>query len=238
MIHAKLNGKSHVEEDNLTSSVFGTLLHLPTELFWKIISEACNDEAIPQNVGKLQECEFWSHWDSENTGNKNLVEPDVFLRFENFDVIVEAKRYDEKQQYSGQWAKEYQAYLNEYEADGKQVFFLAVGGVYSHETQEVENTIKVYQVKWTNILDAVSEFRRGLEKSEHLTNNIDATLYTLSILVKVLEMYGFFKTTWFENISVKNKDITYQSLNSWDIGKFHFNINNYSIKNNIKLWEI
>ena len=49
--------------------------------------------------------EFWPNWDPEGTDNINRVTPDLFMRFANFDLIVEAKRWDSFQQSSDQWKK-------------------------------------------------------------------------------------------------------------------------------------
>ena len=151
-IKSEIRAVFKASEDSLTSSVFEVLVHLPTELIWKLLSQACfNSEIL--NCGKLQSFEFWPRWSAEGTSNKRDVEPDLFLRFEFADVIIEAKRYDEKQQDSNQWYKEFRAYLNEYEEDEKLVFMLAVGGIRNKEVETLnltyndqDKTCEVYKI--------------------------------------------------------------------------------------------
>lgn len=101
-------------EDSLTSSVFERLALLSDENLWWVLRNACDKQALaatplPDNVGKLEKIEFWPSWkpDSQLERNSSRVEPDVFLRFEQYDIIVEAKRHDFTQsQNIEQWQNE------------------------------------------------------------------------------------------------------------------------------------
>ena len=78
-------------EDTITSTIIGTLLHLPDQLLWKILREACHTGSVlPKNPGELRAYEFWPKWDAYGTLNTNYVEPDVFLRFSEVDQIGRA----------------------------------------------------------------------------------------------------------------------------------------------------
>ena len=103
MIHSTYYHKD-TYEDPKTSSVFETLLMLPDELLWEVLRAACFDnDNLPMVSGQIEDYEFWPHWDSANTSNTKLVEPDVFIRFQSFDLIIEAKYRDNYGQYSQQW---------------------------------------------------------------------------------------------------------------------------------------
>ena len=131
MIHSLLlkNDLDITHEDTITSTIIGTLLHLPDQLFWEILREACfNNQNLPQNIGNLTEYEFWPKWISHGTTNTNYVEPDVFLRFQELDLIIEAKRFDDGGQYQGEWERELIAYENEYGVTDKPVLLVAIGG--------------------------------------------------------------------------------------------------------------
>src|SRR5712671_1413367 len=93
-------------EDSLTAAVFSHLLHLPSEVFWQILRNACHTTALPQYAGEPRSVEFWPKWNADGTHNSSYVEPDVFIRFASFDLIIEAKREDEYQQHRGQWENE------------------------------------------------------------------------------------------------------------------------------------
>ena len=114
-------GRSNLNtcEDSLTSSVLDLLKYLPTTLFWDILRESMYQKNLPKYCGELMSFEFWPNWNPEGTDNSDRVEPDVFLRFEDFDVIVEAKRYDTTGQTIGQFNNETRAYYNEYGEDDK-----------------------------------------------------------------------------------------------------------------------
>jgi LPXTG-motif cell wall-anchored protein len=49
---------------------------------------------LPFNSGRLLSFDFWPHWDKTGTDNTNYVEPDLFIKFDEFDVIIEAKVKD------------------------------------------------------------------------------------------------------------------------------------------------
>ena len=106
------------KEDELTSSVFSLLKYLPGDVLHTILKTSLPD-CLPDGY-ILHRFKFWPHWDPKGTGNLNRVEPDLFLEFENKEeskplhVIVEAKRWDKKQQNSRQWERNAQAYYNEY----------------------------------------------------------------------------------------------------------------------------
>ena len=87
----------------------------------------------------------------------------MYFRFENIDVIVEAKYSDDKWQYREEWEREFKAYLNEFES-GKKVILLAVGG---NSTTEREPDIEVDKHKcpivkysWYRLLEAVLAFEK------------------------------------------------------------------------------
>lgn len=168
MIYSTQHNKN-TNEDPRTSVVFENLMLLPDSVFWGILKEsAANKGILPENAGLLSEnFHFWPKWEPTtpyNTGNTNYVEPDVFFRFENFDVIVEAKYSDSNGQYREEWEREFKAYLNEYENDRKKVVLLAVGG---NPTFEREPEIQVGKYKcpivkcsWEKILETVLAFEK------------------------------------------------------------------------------
>ena len=85
-------------EDSLTSTVFDLLKYLPTEVFYSILRESLYHKKLPIICGEIEKIHFWEKWISKNTTNSLYVEPDVFIRFSNFDIIIEAKRYNNNQQ--------------------------------------------------------------------------------------------------------------------------------------------
>lgn len=209
-IPAELRERFKISEDSQTSSIFGTLLHLPTELIWKLLSEACLSGEIQIQVGKLKEFEFWPQWDAKNTSNDRHVEPDLFLRFEFADVIVEAKKT--KQQDYDQWEKEFRAYLNEYGDEEKIVFMLAVGGIHKIEVEELilnhenqKRTCKVFKLKWQKLSNQVKNTYDELLNNQYIINNLDSILRILKTLLLAFEIHGYISQNLLQFKSLKKR---------------------------------
>ena len=153
-------------EDPKTSIIFENLMLLPDDVFWQmILRSAANKGILQKDSGFLREFQFWPHWESQgkyDTGNSCFVEPDVFFRFENFDVIVEAKYSDCVGQFLQERSREFTAYLNVYEEDKKDVYLLAVGG---NDSSCKEDPIVIDRKKcpiikfsWVEILEQVCKY--------------------------------------------------------------------------------
>ena len=106
MLHSKYAHKNSYE-DPKTSAVFENLMLLPDNVFWHILKSSCFNNAKMQiNSGRLVSYDFWPHWDNTGTDNQSYVEPDLFISFEELDVIIEAKYGDYDGQGSSQWKRE------------------------------------------------------------------------------------------------------------------------------------
>lgn len=191
--------KQYIEtnENSLTSFVFERLSYLPSELFEHIIRDSINDELPPIDFKTREEIIFWPHWNSENTGNSQYVEPDVFLRFEKYDILIEAKRRDEKQQYTEQWEKEIQAYQNEYSDDNKTLIFIALGGINNNQS-ELCKEYKIYKCKWTSILNTIRNVKKKIEPTAALLNSNFAINVILDDLISIFQIFGYSTADWFE----------------------------------------
>lgn len=221
MIYSIQHNKN-TNEDPKTSVVFENLMLLPDNVFWGILRKAAaNKDVLPQEAGLLaDDFSFWPKWNPNSkyeTGNCNYVEPDVFFRFKNIDVIVEAKYSDNSGQYRDEWEREFKAYLNEYEEDQKTVVLLAVGGNTTFE-REPEMKVGKYscpivKYSWTSLLNAVLEY----EKDE-LSEVEDEICSSMRRIIRNLEC-------GFQNIGIYryNKKVEIKGLsNLFVLGKvFH-----------------
>jgi hypothetical protein len=225
MIHAVRKGKTKLgrSEDSLTSLVFQLLSYLPDELFRSIICSALRNNVREEKLGRLTEVEFWPKWDAAKIDSRSrFIEPDVFLRFENLDMIVEAKRYDEKGQYRQQWQNEFQAYLNEYPEREKTVILWALGGINDLDNDAVEfdgQIIKVFKSTWTMLVNAVQfeHQKQGLSpRSSHL-NRI------FSDLIFAFQFHGFFVGEWFADNKLSSMSWSASSLTYFIRNKEEFN---------------
>lgn len=193
MIYSTQHNKN-TNEDPKTSVVFENLMLLPDNVFWEILkSAASNKGVLPEDAGLLaDDYEFWPKWDPNSkydTGNCSYVEPDVFFRFGNIDVIVEAKYSDSGGQYREEWEREFKAYLNEFENDKKDVVLLAVGGNSSFQREPVmkvdRHTCPIVKYSWVSLLNAVLAF----EKQE-LSNVEDDMRSSMKRIIRNVE-FGF-----------------------------------------------
>lgn len=208
-------------EDSLTSSIFERLMYLPHELAQHILETALFDSIPGLDFYKLQSINYWPYWNSENTTNSRNVEPDIFIRTETHDIIIEAKRYDSKQQSSTQWRNEIQAYNNEYMVDEKPLIFIALGGLNSEELEILKvkgRDYKIYKCKWVGILNAVTDVKYKMELSKSLTTNSTAVCNILDDMMLCFALFGFSTAHWLERflpaVHIKNESINFLSQ-SW-----------------------
>ena len=169
MIYSTRHNKN-TNEDPKTSVVFDNLMLLPDDVFWGILRLAASNQGIlPEDAGLLADnFFFWPKWDPNlryETGNSSYVEPDVFFRFENIDVIVEAKYSDYIGQYREEWEREFKAYLNEFEDERKKVVILAVGGNHTFEREPElrvgDRKCPIVKMSWEGLLKAVLSFEKN-----------------------------------------------------------------------------
>jgi hypothetical protein len=206
----KLRTAFGTNEDSLTASVFQLLSYLPDEVLWRVIRQTLKNENLPETVGKLETIEFWAKWNAEGTTNINFVEPDVFLAFGNLNIIVEAKRYDAKQQSYWQWKNELIAYENEYSDNEKTVILWALGGIHQLKTEEVstkKETYKVVKSTWTMLLSTIkSELQKDDNQARH-------SQQLLNDLIEAFAFHGFFVGTWLSEAGFEKQNIQNSSMN-------------------------
>lgn len=201
-------------EDSLTASVIDPLKYLPADLFWHIIKTSVVKDNLPLLSGPIQEISFWDKWSAIGTSNSNFVEPDVFIRFQEFDLIIEAKRYDENQQYYNQLENEVVAYYNEFEEDGKDLYLIQLGGVNKEDKIDqitvqmnaVSRSVKMSKLTWSGILNTVSSLHRKIKKN--LIPGQEPVLFILDDVIQSLEIHGFFKKLWIADLKIQQIDIT------------------------------
>jgi len=201
-------------EDSLTAGVFTYLHHLPGELFWRILRNACYTSHLTDYPGEPS-VEFWPKWGSESTSNPNYVEPDMFLRFSAFDIIIEAKRNEKCMQSKDQWQRELVAYTNEYGEERKQVKILAIGGLHSTQDDMVshkwhssstESTNEhvthhfecpVHMCRWDGLLTECQRMEKELRLMRYPSSQTIAHRQILLDLIDLFACHGYQALTWF-----------------------------------------
>ncbi|MDC0302681.1 hypothetical protein OAL23_00775 [bacterium] len=207
------------QEDTLTASVFGHLLHLPVETFWQILRQACDGHELPEHCGEPLLIDPWPKWASEGTSNSRYVEPDLFLRFAEFDLIIEAKRWDGGMQSHDQWAKQLISYHNVYGAnageENQNCHYLAVGGLWSYRSERfsfqtedgsVAGECVVSKARWQGIVIQCQRLLRHLQDSPYPTSQDRANQRLLGDLIELFAVHGFSTGRWFEDLDfTKNR---------------------------------
>lgn len=175
------------KEDFKTFATIGQLRYLPSDLFWHLLrASSVFPKSLPETAGKLEAFEMWPSWDSKDTSNSIRVEPDVFIRFTHFDLIIEVKIKDSKGQTSDQWKKEITAYHNTYGTDTHRDFFLLALGGNSNLDRDTEHDY-VHKATWTNLLHAVHDCRK---QRSYLCCKAESTEQEIRILEAVEEAFA------------------------------------------------
>jgi len=159
-----------------------------------------SQDKLPKLCGELSSIEYWPKWDAKNTSNDRLVEPDVFIRFEEFDVIIEAKRYDFKGQTKTQFHNETEAYFNEYGEDYKPLYFIKLGGLNSvqNEDSRIEKII-ICKTDWTKLLTEIVDLKKELEHSNKFLTNHYVRL--LDDCIQAFSLHQFYYLQWLKDLA-------------------------------------
>ena len=190
-----------LNEDSLTSSVFERLMYLPKEMFQHILEKALYETIPGLDLTGLESVEYWPNWSANRTRNITHVQPDVFIRTQAADIIIESKRRDRKLKKIDQWENQVIAYNTEYGEEQKELIYIALGGLLSTKTEPValpNYSTKIYKCEWQRILDVVKDVLYRLESSYELTHNHTAIHNVLIDIIVSFEMYGFFTGEWLE----------------------------------------
>lgn len=199
-------GNFRVCEDSLTSTVFDLLKYLPTEIFWNILKKSLYHQKLPYNSGEFYEFSYWTKWNADETYNSRYIEPDLFIRFQEFDLIIEAKRYNENQQSSMQILNEIQSYFNEFDENNKDLYFIQLGGLYDfidiEDTTINNKKVVICKTDWTKLLDQIVFEYNKINTLDYLQTNSYKRIF--EDLIKGFEMHSFFKKLWLDNIEIRN----------------------------------
>lgn len=121
-------------EDFLTASVVGRMTYLPGDILWRLVKCSSLYCHLKKYAGGLEHVEFWPNWPIRDRMKKvgTHRQPDVFLKFEEINVIVEAKRDDCLSQNHIQWSEEVLSYLFKRNIEGEEklpIVFWVLGGM-------------------------------------------------------------------------------------------------------------
>lgn len=205
-------GYTEFREDSFTALVFDLLKYLPIDVFWEILKKSLCQDKLPKESGDMLSIHFWEKWDPSDTTNSKYVEPDVFIRFNGFDVLIEAKISDKIKHNINQINNEITAYTNEFKNEKKTLYFIQLGGL----TDNIEDynregiIIKYCKTNWSRILEQIVYERNRIEPINYY--NISAYKRILDDLIKGFELHGYFKMFWLKDlkhIEINNNKTTW-----------------------------
>ena len=171
-------GTLFTKEDSLTATVIDHLKYLPDELFLQILSNSLyNDGRLKIEGQKIISVDYWVKWtaefprvesmqDSLPLQNSEFVEPDVFIQLTDYDIIIEAKRWDRKGQDVDQIKREILAYLKENEADNIKPFCLIQLGGLNSLGKETYYDIPIYKTDWSKMLSEIVSTSKKLKNTK------------------------------------------------------------------------
>lgn len=186
-------------EDSLTSGTLDYLKYLPINLFWRILRKSMYHNKLPKYSGELIQMEYWPKWSSKDTSNSHFIEPDVFLRFEEFDILIEAKRQNRIGQTSKQLENEVQGYLNEYGKEQKTLYFVKLGGLNTTDDEIYKNpNIIICKTDWSKLLNEICTLKNELERSNgYLANHY---IRLLDDCIKGFSIHQYYAFEWLVNL--------------------------------------
>lgn len=218
MLHAAVKHKINICtcEDSKTSTIIGNMLHLPSDIFWKILKNSCCDSDALPDAGEILDFYFWPNYNAKNKeiSNSYTVEPDVIIRFENIDVIIEAKLKDTSGQYYNQWKNEVISFVDRFRST-KPIFLIALGGCnLNTNTEDISYKnliIKVVKCKWFSLLTTITKERNLLSISNVDSQN-NALLRIFADIIAGFNFHNEFYTEWLDSIDNKLLNINIQSI--------------------------
>lgn len=226
MLHAALQGKisvndlsedgsvARINEDSLTSIVFGLMTYLPGEIAWSLLQMSSSARSgiaglPPFRFGKLERAEFWPAW-APKGHNVRFTEPDVYLRFVMgdpdvvVDIIVEAKRNGSASQSGNQWRQQIEAYADTVLAEESEppdkLYYFAVSGLdkgYRAQIEALETPPglspkpQVVVADWTDFSNAARYLRdMGQPQTQRL----------MTMMLQGLAKGGFVQRLYFDSL--------------------------------------
>lgn len=187
-------------EDSLTSTVFDFLKYLPTTIFWDLLKKSLYHQKLPKYSGEINSIEYWPSWSAENTENSKRVVPDVFISFDEFDVLIEAKRYNVGGQLKNQFENEFKSYQNEYGDKNKMLYFIKLGGLNNRNDEKSPySKVVICKTDWTKLLNEVVLLRAELERGNSILNQNYIRL--INDCIKGFALHHFYKIEWLKDLS-------------------------------------
>lgn len=149
-------------EDLLTAAIFSRWSYLSLNAKHSLLKEWVKD--LELSNANYKDIEFWPKYDLVMEG-RNFVEPDVLIRYEEFDVLIEVKPPQNGGQTFGQWERELEGYLSA--GEDMPLHFLAIGrnSVHAEAWKSVfmeryKRLQSMHTINWKSVANTVHEITK------------------------------------------------------------------------------
>ncbi|THB72640.1 MAG: hypothetical protein D6B28_05150 [Gammaproteobacteria bacterium] len=112
-------------EDLLTAAFFSRFTYLSGLLQHRLLKQWLGGVG---DFTAFEKIDYWPRYDLEKRDDRNFVEPDLLLNFEDCDLLIEVKPPKGGDQYQEQWQLEIEGYFAQ-EKRLKPLYFLAIGRI-------------------------------------------------------------------------------------------------------------
>ena len=142
-------------EDLLTASFFTRFSYLSPVNQHRILKHCFSGQG---DFTEFEEIDYWPKYDLPEQEGREFVEPDLLIKFKDFDLLVEVKPPQGGDQYIAQWQLEIEGYLAQ-EIKTKPLKFLAIGRIDKVSDDEVsalksnvnDERFMLASVKWKQV---------------------------------------------------------------------------------------
>ncbi|MDN3680084.1 hypothetical protein QWZ04_07045 [Vibrio tapetis subsp. quintayensis] len=186
-------------EDLLTSTFFERFAYLSDDVQTQILAScfSLSPDDFQAKFGAFQSIDYWPRYALTEGGESRQVEPDLVIRFELCNLIVEVKPPAGGDQYYDQWHKEIESFLQAQQECDKPLYFLAIGRIEQKQALEwaskllnKNNLLKgIASIKW----DAVTAHIVELLNDEQVNKALSISRQEKRILNDILDglsLYG------------------------------------------------
>ena len=242
--------KTH--EDLMTAAVFSRFSYLSSPVQAFLLRKWLKVNGVEHDFQQFQDIEFWPKFDLVEGESSCFVEPDLVLRFKEFNLIIEVKPPAGGDQYFEQWRKEIASFLQSDNKNDLPLYFLAIGRVEKNNAKKWakyllsdndERLKMVSALKWQAVTDSIVKLRHPISNStqdEKLDIVSSQDIRILDDIIAALHLYGLKTANFKWKHLIKNRPFKSLSLAHPDLSLHTHTLENNNFEtlnlNLIALW--
>jgi hypothetical protein len=199
-------------EDLLTSAFFNRFAYLSPIIqhrILKFIFDGTGDFTCFEGI------DYWPKYDLPDRDDRQFVEPDLLIKFKDFDLLVEVKPPQGGNQYVDQWRAEIEGYFAQ-EQDVKEIYFLAIGRIESVSKIERDSLFRHDQYKLKGLAIISWKFvAKNLFQLLHSDEPLTQDKFILSDMLGALSLYGIRGNDLHWNALRSFPTFSYEPMKTW-----------------------